>query len=401
MAAHHAHPKIFLSAGEASGETYGTLLIGALRELCPAADFFGLGGRRMEALGFRPIVRAEDVAVMGITEVVRHMPRIYREYRRLRASIAAERPDVAILIDFPDVNLSLARRLKRQNVPVIYFVSPQLWAWKKYRIRSVQHYVDRMLTIFPFEERFYHDHGVDAEFVGHPLAEQEPPTVSRDEFARQAALDPSRTWIGLLPGSRGKEIRLNLPEMVRAAAMLAPEADFLLPLAPTLTAPQRDHIRALLAGLLAAEPHPPKIALVDDARAVLHHAAASMVASGTATVEAALIGNPFLVVYRISPLSYAVAKRVVDVPHVAMVNLIAGKRIVPELIQGDFTAAKVVSQLRPLLDEQEARARMQANLRRVGEMLRGEQSAVGRVARITCEMLKPKSTPEERQSQVP
>jgi lipid-A-disaccharide synthase len=396
-----ARPKIFLSAGEASGEYYGTLLIEALRGMEPAAEFFGLGGRRMEALGFRPIVHAEDVAVMGITEVVRHMPRIYREYRRLRSSIGAEKPDIAVLIDFPDVNLSLARRLKRQGVPVIYFVSPQLWAWKKYRIRTVQRCVDRMLTIFPFEERFYHDHGVDAEFVGHPLAEREPPQGTRQELARRAELDPSKTWIGLLPGSRGKEIRLNLPEMVRAAAMLSPDAEFLLPLAPTLTPSQRDHIRALLAELLAAEPAPPRIVVVEDARAVLYHAQASIVASGTATVEAALIGNPFIVVYRISPISYAVAKRVVDVPHVAMVNLIAGKRIVPELIQGDFTAREVVSHLRPLLQDEEARVRMQASLRRVGEMLRTEQSAVSRVARIASEMLRSRSTPEERQSQVP
>jgi lipid-A-disaccharide synthase len=400
-------PKIFLSAGEASGEHYGTLVIAALQQLLPDADFFGLGGRRMEALGFRPIVRSEDVAVMGITEVVRHMPRIYREYRRLRASIAAEKPDIAILIDFPDVNLSLARHLKAQNVPVIYFVSPQLWAWKKYRIRSVQRYVDRMLTIFPFEERFYHDHGVNAEFVGHPLAELGPPKLNRDEFARQLGIDPSKIWVGLLPGSRGKEIRLNLPDMVRAASMLVSQSErpsglqFLLPLASTLTQPQRDHIQGLLADLLAEQSGPPRIAITDDARAVLCHARASIVASGTATVEAALIGNPFIVVYRISPLSYAVAKRVVDVPHVAMVNLIAGKRIVPELIQGDFTPDTVVSHLRPLLDNEEARLRMQANLRRVGEMLRSGQSAVGRVAQITLEMLRQRSTPEERLSQVP
>jgi lipid-A-disaccharide synthase len=393
--------KIFLSAGEASGEHYGTLVIAALRQFLPDADFFGLGGRRMEALGFRPIVRSEDVAVMGITEVVRHMPRIYREYRRLRASIAQEKPDAAILIDFPDVNLSLARRLKALGVPVIYFVSPQLWAWKKYRVRSVQRYVDRMLTIFPFEERFYRDRGVEAEFVGHPLAELEPPQVSRDEFARQSGVDPAKSWVGLLPGSRGKEIRLNLPEMVRAAAMLGADHEFLLPLAPTLTGPQRDHIQGLLSELLAAEARPPRITIVEDARAVLHHARASIVASGTATVEAALIGNPFIVVYRISPLSYAVAKRVVDVPHVAMVNLIAGKRIVPELIQGDFTAFGVVSHLRPLLTDDDARARMQASLRQVGQLLRSNQSAVGRVAQIICEMLTQRSTPERKTEPVP
>lgn len=389
-------PKIFLSAGEASGEHYGTLLIAALRGLVPEAEFFGLGGRRMAGLGFRPVVRSEDVAVMGITEVVRHMPRIYGEYRRLRGSIGAERPDAAILIDFPDVNLSLARHLKRQGVPVLYFVSPQLWAWKKYRIRSVQKYVDRMLVIFPFEERFYDDHGVAAEFVGHPLAELEAPGISREAFAREAGLDASKNWVGLLPGSRGKEIRLNLPEMVRAAAMLGQEYEFALPLAPTLTAAQRDHIQALLKERLEAERPKPRIAVVEDARAVLQHARASVVASGTATVEAALIGNPFVVVYRISPLSYAVAERVVDVPHVAMVNLIAGKRLVPELIQGDFTAESVVSHLRPLLGQEEARARMQAGLRQVAEMLRGEQSAIGRVAQITCQILQEVS--QERRS---
>jgi lipid-A-disaccharide synthase len=297
------------------------------------------------------------------------------------------------------VNLSLARHLSRQGVPVIYFVSPQLWAWKKYRIRSVQRYVDRMLTIFPFEERFYHDHGVEAEFVGHPLAELEPPGLSREAFARQTGLDPAKTWIGVLPGSRGKEIRLNLPEMVRAAALLDPDAEFLIPLAPTLTAPQRDHIRALLAELLGQQARPPRMVLVEDARATLHHARASIVASGTATVEAALIGNPFIVVYRISPVSYAIAKRVVDVPHVAMVNLIAGKRIVPELIQGDFTADRVVSQLRPLLEDEDSRARMQTSLKRVGEMLRSEQSAIERVAQVTCQRMKAQST-DERQSQI-
>jgi lipid-A-disaccharide synthase len=393
-------PKIFLSAGEASGEHYGTLLMASVRQLCPEAEFFGLGGRRMEALGFQPVVRSEDVAVMGITEVVRHMPRIYREYRRLRRSIAEQKPAVAVLIDFPDVNLSLARQLSRQGVPVIYFVSPQLWAWKRYRIRSVQRYVDRMLTIFPFEERFYHDHGVEAEFVGHPLAELAPPAISREEFARQAGLDPAKAWIGMLPGSRGKEIRLNLPEMVRAAALLATDAQFLIPLASTLTAPQRDHIQGLLAELLGQQAHPPRVVFVDDARAALHHARASIVASGTATVEAALIGNPFIVVYRISAISYAIAKRVVHVPHVAMVNLIAGKRIVPELIQGDFTANQVVSHLKPLLESEEARARMQASLRRVGEMLRSEQSAVERVAQVTCQRMRERST-DERQSQIP
>jgi lipid-A-disaccharide synthase len=385
--------KIFVSAGEASGEHYGASLIAAIRRLEPDAEFFGLGGQRMEALGLRRIVRAEDVAVMGITEVIRHMPQIYSEYRRLKASIAAEKPDAAILIDFPDVNLSLAKHLKRAGVPVIYFVSPQLWAWKKYRICEVQRYVDRMLVIFPFEEGFYRDRKVQAIYVGHPLADLPPPTVSREDFARENALDssndldPTKQWIGLLPGSRAKEIRLNLPEMVRAAALLQKQGDyeFLLPLAPTLTETQRAEVRTML-------PEVPRITVTNDARATLQHARASIVASGTATVEAALIGNPFVVIYRVSPLSYAVARRVVDVPHVAMVNLIAGRRAVPELIQGDFTAENVVSQLRPLLDEGQSRAGMLASLHEISGMLkaegnRGGESAIDRVAGITLEVL--------------
>ncbi|HTZ89006.1 MAG TPA: lipid-A-disaccharide synthase, partial [Alloacidobacterium sp.] len=241
--------RIFLSAGEASGEHYGAALIPAIRRLVPDTNFFGLGGQRMEALGFRRIVRAEDVAVMGITEVILHMPRIYGEYRKLKASIRQEHPDLAILIDFPDVNLSLAKHLKRAGVPVLYFVSPQLWAWKKYRIRDVQRYVDQMLVIFPFEEGFYRDRGVEATFVGHPLADLPLPAINREAFARENHLDPSKQWIGLLPGSRAKEIRLNLPEMVKAAQALQRSGnyEFLLPLAPTLTGAQRAEVQSALS----------------------------------------------------------------------------------------------------------------------------------------------------------
>lgn len=395
-----AGPRIFLSAGEASGEHYGAALIPAIRRLVPEAEFFGLGGQRMEAQGLRRIVRAEDVAVMGITEVVLHMPRIYGEYRRLKAAVRHEppgniRPDLAILIDFPDVNLSLAKHLRRAGVPVLYFVSPQLWAWKKYRIRDVRRYVDRMLVIFPFEEPFYRERGVSAEFVGHPLADLSLPEMSREAFARENGLDPSNHWIGLLPGSRAKEIRLNLPEMVKAAQILSREQsyEFLLPLAPTLTAARRAEVQSAL-------PASPRITVTSDARATLHHARASVVASGTATVEAALLGNPFIVVYRVSRLSYAVARRVVDVPHVAMANLIAGERVVPELIQSDFTAENLVSHLKPLLNDEPARAEMQAGLRRISDMLKADsepdRTAIDRAAEIAAHMLHPINVPQEQ-----
>jgi lipid-A-disaccharide synthase len=377
------YPKIFISAGEASGEHYAAQLIPAIRKLSPDAEFFGLGGQRMEALGFRRIVRAEDVAVMGITEIIRHIPRIYGEYRKLKASIATERPDAAILIDFPDVNLSLARTLHDLGIPVIYFVSPQLWAWKKYRIHRVRRYVDRMLVIFPFEESFYREHGVKADFVGHPLAEMPLPSISRNEFADQYGIDPSKPWIGLLPGSRFKEIRLNLPEMIEAASQLHEPYEFLLPFAPTLTPGHIDQVRTMLPS------EGPRITLVNDARAALHHARASVVASGTATVEAALIGNPFIVVYRVSKVTYSVARRVVKVPYVAMVNLIAGREVVPELIQSDFTAPNVVLHLQNLLHDEATRSRMQSDLAQVAASLHSAKSPIEQVASITMELMGP------------
>ncbi|MHB1021082.1 MAG: lipid-A-disaccharide synthase [Acidobacteriaceae bacterium] len=374
------NPRIFLSAGEASGEHYGALLMQAIRNHLPQASFFGLGGLEMEAAGLERVVKAEEVAVMGITEVIRHMPRIYGEYRKLVNSIKKERPDVAVLIDFPDVNLRLARELKVLGVPVIYFVSPQLWAWKKRRIRWVQERVAKMLVIFPFEEPFYRARGVDAQFVGHPLARQPLPNMAREEYAAQHGLDPAKHWVSLLPGSRMKEVKLNLPTMLQTASLLGEPYEFLLPVASTL---KQEAVSALILayqsfGVAAST----KLHLVDDARAALHHARASVVASGTATVQAALIGNPFVVVYRVSNLTYKLAKRMVSYPPeipatpdvhgnvpVAMVNLIAGKRIIPELLQQEFTARNVVAQLQPLLQDTEARSTMQQELAEVRRAL--------------------------------
>jgi lipid-A-disaccharide synthase len=393
-------PTIFISAGEASGETYGGLLIEAIRKSLAAsgqrANFVGMGGPHMAAAGLERVVRAEDVAVMGITEVVRHLPRIYREFRKLKQSIRARRPDVAILIDFPDIHFKLAEELHRLHVPVIFFVSPQLWAWKKHRIKLVQKYVDRMLVIFPFEEPFYRERGVIAEFVGHPLAELALPTVTRKQFAAENGLDPAKTWIGLLPGSRAKEIRDNLPVMLHAARELAGRHDrgrleFVLPLAATLNPAQRDFVRRLTEAKASGL----AVRFADDARAALLHARASVVASGTATVEAALIGNPFVVVYRVSPITYAIAKRVVRVPHVAMANLIAGKRVVPELIQGDFTASNIVRQLQPLLPDGPRRQSMMQELAAIRSLLysqtkggqKADGGAIGRVADVALDLL--------------
>ncbi|MGA2250018.1 lipid-A-disaccharide synthase [Terracidiphilus sp.] len=392
-------PTLFISAGEASGEHYGAMLMESLRKQSPAElNFIGMGGPRMVEAGLDRIVRAEDVAVMGITEIVRHLPRIYSEFRKLKASIRRRKPDIAILIDFPDIHFALAKEFHAQGIPVIFFVSPQLWAWKKHRIKLVQKYIDKMLVIFPFEEPFYRERNVSAEFVGHPLADLPLPTISRDQFALESGLDSTKQWIGLLPGSRIKEIRANLPETLKAAFFLHddyaenarlglqwPEPEFLLPLAPTLTTTQREEVRQLIATHMPGLP----IHLVHDARDALHHARASIVASGTATVEAALIGNPFVVVYRVSPLTYAIAKRVVTVPHVAMANLIAGRRLVPELIQNDFTASNIVRELRPLLSDGPERASMMQGLAALRGMLNPHhgQTAIYRVAEIVLQQL--------------
>ncbi len=390
---------IFISAGEASGERYGALLIEALKQRLARdgrnASFLGMGGPAMAAAGLDRVVRAEDMAVMGITEVVRHLPRIYREFRKLKQSLYDRRPDVAVLIDFPDIHFKLARELRSLGVPVIFFVSPQLWAWKKHRIRLVQKFVDRMLVIFPFEEPFYRQHGVTVEFVGHPLAELPRPDLSREEFATRNHLDEGKTWIGLLPGSRAKEIRDNLPEMLKAARELAGRHDrgtlqFVLPLAATLNSAQR----AFVKGLVEERGKGLTVRLVEDARAALFHARASVVASGTATVEAALTGNPFVVVYRVSPLTYAIAKRVVEVPHVAMANLIAGKRVVPELIQQEFTASNIVRHLDSLLPDGPGRQSMMKELAAIRSLLltrteegRSGSGAIDRVAAITLDLL--------------
>jgi lipid-A-disaccharide synthase len=366
-------PRIFLSAGEASGDYYGAQIIAELRTRLPQLTCFGLGGTEMAAAGLDRIVRAEDVAHMGITEVIRHMPRIYGEYRRLVASIKNRHPDIAILIDFPDVNFRLARELRKLNIPVVYFVSPQLWAWKRKRLRWVQQRVNRMMVIFPFEERFYRARGVDAAFVGHPLAQLSRPEITRAEYAEKHSLDPTKSWIALLPGSRRKEVQLNLPEMLRAAAILNGQGryEFVLPVASTVNT---TYILNFLQDPIYSTAKP-RVTLVDDAREALHHARASFVASGTATVQATIIGTPFIVVYRVSPFTFSLAKRLIHYPAeipaekdkngnlpIAMVNLIAGRRIVPELLQTRFTAENMVAMLTPLLADSPQRERMISDL---------------------------------------
>jgi lipid-A-disaccharide synthase len=394
-----------LSAGEASGDTYGAQLAEALRQSSPGSSFFGMGGEKMRAAGCELLVHANEVAVVGLVEVVTHLPGIRQRFKRLVAEAARRKPTAAILIDFPDFNLRLARELHRLGIPVFYFVSPQVWAWRTGRVQQIKEYVRKMIVIFPFEQEFYRRHGVEVSYVGHPLAYEPPPQISREEFAEQNFLDPTKQWIALLPGSRRKEVRQNLPPMFEAAELLSkPGSDFefVLPVASTLG---QDWMLEQLgqglklqfstqasnatdkAPLVHTERFSLRITLTDNARATLMHARAAVVASGTATVEAALSGTPFVVVYRLAPLTWLLGRRLVKLDTFAMPNLIAGQKIVPELIQKDFTAAKVVGELKAIIPEGAARQKMQAALKMVQQRLHDSQDADPPALRAAREVL--------------
>ena len=310
------------------------------------------------------VVDAKDLAVVGISEIVSHLPKIYGLFHKLIAEADRRRPDLAIVIDSPAFNWRVARQMRKRGVPVVYYVCPQFWAWRQGRVRLLRKYVDKALVIFPFEEKFYRDRGVNATFVGHPLADLSPPSIDREAYAATYKLDAAKPWITLMPGSRMKEVRMNLPTILDSASKLGSGYEFLLPVAPTLD-------RGFLESLIGSR-H--SIRLVSDALPALAHSRAGIIASGTATVEAAMMGLPFVMVYRVSPLTYLLGRSRVKVPHFAMVNLIAGKEIVPELVQQDFTAEKVVARLNEILPEGPARERMIDGLGAVRRLLRGRDT---------------------------
>ena len=346
---------------------YGAQLIDALHRLSPQLEFFGVGGDRMRAAGCDAVVDAKDLSVVGITEILSHLPKIYRLFQHLIAEADNRKPDLAIVIDSPAFNWRVARQMKERGIPVVYYVAPQFWAWRQGRVRLIRDYIDKALVIFPFEEKFYRDRGVDATFVGHPLAELPHPSITRSDYAAQFHLDPAKHWITLMPGSRFKEVRMNLPTILEAAAQLGDAYEFLLPVAPTLD-------RAFLQSLTAHH----NITLVPESLPALWHSRVGIIASGTATVEAAMMRTPFVMVYRVSPLTYLLGKPRVKVPRFAMVNLIAGEQVVPELVQRDFTAQNVVAHLQEIIPDGPARNRMLEGLTQVkARLLPPESNAPG------------------------
>jgi lipid-A-disaccharide synthase len=369
--------KILISAGEASGDTYASLLVEALREQSPALDFFGCAGPKMRRAGVRAVIQSESLAVVGLVEVLAHIPRIYGEYRKLLRAVAEERPDIAILTDSPDFHLRVARRVSRMGIPVIYFVAPQVWAWRKDRLPMMRRVIARLLCIFPFEEKFFSDNHIPATYIGHPLAGRIQPSISRHEFFTQHGLDPSCPLVALLPGSRKGEATRHLSYLVKAAERIAAEygATFVLPASPNIG---RDFLQARIFG----ERNPAASIKVIEGQAwdALAHADLALAASGTVTVEAALLGTPMVTFYRVTWTSWLIGKLLVRVPFYCMVNLIAGHRVVPELMQSEMTPGRLAEEAGRLLSDPARREEMRRGLNEVAARLAMPGDAIRRAA---------------------
>ena len=350
-------------------------------------EFFGAGGERMRAAGCEIVVDAKDLAVVGITEVLNHLPKILGLYRKLIRSAEEKRPALAVVIDAPAFNWRVARQMRKRGVPVVYFVCPQFWAWRQGRVTLLRKYVNKALVIFPFEEKFYRDRGVDATFVGHPLADLPAPAITREAYAAENQIDGAMPWITLMPGSRRKEVGMNLPTILDAADRLGSGYEFLLPVARTLDAAFLKELIATPTETRQAASLQGNIHLVREALPALYHSRAGIVASGTATVEAAIMGTPFVMVYRVSALTYALGKPRVKVPHFAMVNLIAEEEVVPELVQQKFTAENIVTEMNKIIPDGEPRARMIERLAAVKARLKQGNGASAHPSETAAEII--------------
>ena len=340
---------------------YASLAVEELRRAYPDAEFFGCTGPRLRAAGVRTVVDAASLAVVGLIEVVSHIPRIYGEYRRLLAATRAQQPHLALLTDSPDFHLRIARRLAKSGIPVVYLVAPQAWAWRKGRVRTLRSSVRTLLCIFPFEEEFFRREGVNARYIGHPLAHLVRPALPKSEFFRKHRLAPDRPLVTVLPGSRRGEAARHLPALLDAAARLYREraVNLVLPASATTGV---EFFRERLEGS-------PIRAIEGESWDAMAHADVALAASGTVTVEAALLGVPMVTFYRVTRPSWLMGKLLVRVPFYSMVNLIAGRALVPELMQDQMTGERLAAEVLRLLSDPAARARMQAGLAEVREKL--------------------------------
>jgi lipid-A-disaccharide synthase len=377
--------RVLLVAGEASGDLHGADLLRALRQRRPDVEVFGLGGEHLRAAGMHTIADAREVATVGVVEGAGRLRTLLRVYRTLARRLRDEKPDLCVLIDFPEFNLRLARVARAAGVPVFYYIGPQVWAWRRGRVRKIARLVDRLAVVFPFEPGLYEPWLPGVEFVGHPLLDRAEVTRGRDETLRLHGLEPARRTVLLLPGSRAKEIDYILPGMLDAVRELATTGDyqFALGLAHTL---DRAEVEARIR---AAGVQVPVVA--DDLYNLVAAADLALVTSGTATLECALLECPMVIVYRLSPVTWALGRLLVrGVTHVGMPNIVAGREVVPELLQSDVTGPRIAAAARGILEDPARRAAIRAGLGEVRQRL-GRSGAADRAAAIAVEMMPPES----------
>ena len=373
--------KIMIVAGEQSGDLHGSNLVRAMHRIDPDLRFYGIGGRKMREAGVELIADAADMAVVGLTEVVGKLGMILGVMRRMKLALKKLKPALLILIDYPDFNLRLGKAAKKEGVKVFYYISPQIWAWRKGRIHKIREVVDKMAVILPFEEQVYRQVSMDVSFVGHPLLDVVKTKYARQEALRKFDLQDGITTVGLLPGSRKGEVSKLLPVMLKAAGILMqsrPPVQFVLPLADALD-------RGFVEEMIRQESVPVRV-VPNEIYDVIGVSDIVVVASGTATLETALLGTPMVILYKVSPLSYYVGTKVINVTHIGLANLIAGKTIVPELIQDDANPNRIAAEVIGILADESRMQRIKEELNQIREKL-GSPGASEKAARLACDML--------------
>jgi lipid-A-disaccharide synthase len=367
-------------AGEASADLHGSNLVRAMKNLDSQLAFWGIGGRMMEEAGVKILVPSSDMAVVGLTEVFSRWRTIFKAYFQLKSILKHRRPDLVILIDYPDFNIPLARQAKRSNVPVLYYISPQVWAWRAGRMKKLARRVDRMAVILPFEEGYFRRKGMIVDYVGHPLLDAIPAGLNKREAVMHFGLEGRSPIIGLLPGSRKEEVVRLLPPMVEAVELLETRYPMLACLVPCASTISPELIESVTGQSTVS------VKIIEGGiYRVLSACDFALVKSGTATLEAAIMGVPMVIVYHVSPISYWAARMAVKVPFIGLVNLVAGERVVPELIQKDMTPENLVREAVDILEDSHRREKMVKKLGEVREKLR--KGASERTAQIALEMM--------------
>lgn len=392
--------QVFVIAGEASGDLHGSNLIHALRSKLPQTRFVGIGGPKMEEAGLELLFPSSDLAVVGVVEVIGHIRPILKAFGRTTAWLRKKKPDLLILIDYPEFNLQVATRAKKLGIPIFYYISPQVWAWRQGRVKKLRRLVDRMAVILPFEKAFFRSHGMEVSFVGHPLLDVVKAGVSKTEFCKKAGINPERPIVGLVPGSRKSEVSRLFPVMAGAAERIFQDrhdVQFVVPLAPSLDPGILESFNHRITELITTDPHrqsqtdrSPDHQIIRVVEGQTYDAIAAsdliLAASGTVTLEAAILGTPMVVTYKVSPVTCFLGKCLIKVPFASLVNLVAGRRVVNEIIQQDVTPERLSREALSLLRDNTGRENMIKELEEVKNAL-GGTGAAERAANLAIELI--------------